>query len=66
MFRPALKFVRKQREDIRGANDEQLGRHYGLLNPRIPSEPRRGSESVWVDIRDAMRGKPAGPLARTG
>lgn len=63
VFRPALKFVRRQREDIRGANDEQLGRHYGLLNPRIPTELRTGNETRWLNFCRAMRGDPA---AKTG
>jgi hypothetical protein len=67
VFRPALKFVRKQREDIRGANDEQLGRHYGLLDPRIPPELRTGDENLWLNFRDTMRSKPAGGAsAKTG
>ena len=67
MFRPALKFVRRQKEDIRGANDEQLGRHYGLLNPCIQPELRSCTDDVWMNFRLTMRGGTVGgPSAKTG
>ena len=65
VFRPALKFVRRMREDIR-VDAEQLGRHYGLLHPRIPTELRTGNETRWLNFCRAMRGDPAGPSAKTG
>jgi hypothetical protein len=66
VFRPALKFIGRRREDIRMANNEQLlARHYGLLHPRIPTELRTGDEVRWLNFCLTMRGDPAAS-AKTG